>query len=386
MIKKQLAIFISILLLGSFLLSACGSSLEETISYISPEPQTWIDAPLHKSTIPLAPYEIIMHATDATDIHQFEISIDNTVVAVVEPSMQNGLLHSASLVWQPANEGVHYIKVRSKNISNTWSNAATADVTVDGDFVYLTPPPEVEDTLPPTLTFTPEATETLTPTITATEKVCPVLPAIHLIEPLNGFNIYQNQQTGISWQSLATMDGCGAASTRFQFASDVNFNSVLIDQSGLAPDGSYSYTTNFSCGTYYWRILSYRADNSQAVSETRSINILCPTTITPVAAPQTDSQSPAAFLSYSPNNPNSEKQVTISAQASDNIGVTRIEIFLQKSGENQVLAKACSNASTCEYTSYISWGTYNVWAYAYDQAGNRGQSKITRMKVDEVIK
>jgi hypothetical protein len=43
----------------------------------TPSPnQTWIDAPLHGSTLPIAPYTIVFHAASPSGIDTFEVQID----------------------------------------------------------------------------------------------------------------------------------------------------------------------------------------------------------------------------------------------------------------------------------------------------------------------
>jgi len=384
MMKNNFSFLLLFIILMALGLSACGGK-EDAISYASNTPLTWIDAPLDKSTIPYAPYEIVMHGTDANGITKFEISLDGSIVALLEPSEINGSLYSASITWQPVSEGVHQIQVRSNNRSGSWSNTAIAEVTIDGNFTYLTPPPEVEETPTPSLTSTPEATETLTLTPTATEVVCPVLPPVFLVEPVNGFNIYQNLQTGISWQSVATMDNCGATSTRFQIATDTSFSNMVLDQSELAINGSYSYITNFACGTYFWRILSYRGAD-QSTSEIRSINILCPSITTPTTFPANDTTNPTVYFSYEPSDPDAEHKVTFTTTASDNVGVSKIEIYLQIPKQDAQLKQTCNNTTSCTYSSYLAWGSYNAWAYGYDAAGNRTRSEIFNFTVREVIK
>lgn len=103
----------------------------------SPDPATltaWIDAPLHESTIPLAPYEIVVHGSDPGQISSLEISIDGEVVEVITNPDPGDLLFSLRLTWTPPAPGTYTIQARGQNSAGLWSNPALARVHVDKDF------------------------------------------------------------------------------------------------------------------------------------------------------------------------------------------------------------------------------------------------------------
>ena len=71
------------------LLSAC--NLPGTASTPTPVPQygaaqAWIDAPLDGSTIPLDPYEIVMHAYDPGGVTQVELKVNGSLLASIPKS------------------------------------------------------------------------------------------------------------------------------------------------------------------------------------------------------------------------------------------------------------------------------------------------------------
>ena len=148
----------------------------------TPSPnQTWIDAPLHGSTLPIAPYSIVFHAASPSGIDTFEVQIDGVVLDTVAPmstgsggSNYGTLFHSES-TWTPAAPGTYLISVRSKSSSGPFSSPALAQVTVVSDLELQASTPPAVLTLPATEglpVFTPPPTPTPAPTPTATPGKC----------------------------------------------------------------------------------------------------------------------------------------------------------------------------------------------------------------------
>ena len=148
----------------------------------TPSPnQTWIDAPLHGSTLPIAPYSIVFHAASPSGIDTFEVQIDGVVLDTVAPmstgsggSNYGTLFHSES-TWTPAAPGTYLISVRSKSSSGPFSSPALAQVTVVSDLELQASTPPAVLTLPATEglpVFTPPPTPTPAPTPTATPGEC----------------------------------------------------------------------------------------------------------------------------------------------------------------------------------------------------------------------
>ncbi len=148
----------------------------------TPSPnQTWIDAPLHGSTLPIAPYSIVFHAASPSGIDTFEVQIDGVVLDTVAPmstgsggSNYGTLFHSES-TWTPAAPGTYLISVRSKSNSGPFSSPALAQVTVVSDLELQASTPPAVLTLPATEglpVFTAPPTPTPAPTPTATPGEC----------------------------------------------------------------------------------------------------------------------------------------------------------------------------------------------------------------------
>ena len=76
-------IFIAILIIG---LTACEGSPEIPDVRIGSLSQTWIDAPLPHSTIPLLPYELTFHGASPSGIAELEVLINGESTKNVLPS------------------------------------------------------------------------------------------------------------------------------------------------------------------------------------------------------------------------------------------------------------------------------------------------------------
>ena len=90
-------------------------------------PQSWVDAPLDGMHLPLAPYELVGHASDPGGISQIEFSVNGSLLATVPGA---GGLFSARQAWSPAAPGEYRIQVRGMNSAGTWSEYAEVHVTV----------------------------------------------------------------------------------------------------------------------------------------------------------------------------------------------------------------------------------------------------------------
>ncbi len=108
-------------------------------------PQTWIDAPLDNMHIPLAPYEVVFHATDSSGITQVELSINGQIVALLAQPQLGGILVTVKYAWSPALPGEYLLQARTRNAGGTWSAVAAARVWVG----EITPTPVI--TITPTV-------------------------------------------------------------------------------------------------------------------------------------------------------------------------------------------------------------------------------------------
>jgi len=192
--KKYSLIFLLIPIFLAITNAGCSTT---QASFPGAQLQSWIDAPLDQSILPLAPYEIVTHGTDPQEIKSIEIRINDKIISTPSNPKSSQLLMTASFLWLPAEPGDYQIQARSLNGSGTWSDPASVTVRVARE----TP------TAQPTRTMTPTSTPEVTATIcfpgveviqNATCRLGPStfhLPSIYFIEgeslPIVGGNLDQ---------------------------------------------------------------------------------------------------------------------------------------------------------------------------------------------------
>jgi hypothetical protein len=140
---------------------------------------TWIDAPLHGSTLPLGMHTIAYHAAGDPGIESFEVRVDGVLIDTAAPlstgsgGSQYGTLFYGENPWTPNAPGTYLISVRSKSSGGPFGSPAQSQVTVESDLQLQasTPPALVTATQLGDLqlefitpTTTPTAASTVTPT------------------------------------------------------------------------------------------------------------------------------------------------------------------------------------------------------------------------------
>ncbi len=142
----------------------------------------WIDAPLDETILPLAPYEIVAHASDPSEVASLEILINDVHLTSYNNPYPEDLLLTVTHEWRPIDPGIYEIKARSQNASGEWSNFAIVQVEVKEDFSPLVLAPIPTEILAFELT-------TCNPSLTAiSNTTCRLgpssyhLPATYLLE------------------------------------------------------------------------------------------------------------------------------------------------------------------------------------------------------------
>ncbi len=158
---KQTIVLLSLVLIAVFL-SGCGASQAN-----SGQTQSWIDAPLNNSTLPLAPVKVISHSSDPASITQVELSVNGAVIRTDSNQDTSQTLVTMSQDWTPSAPGTYTLQVRAQNTAGHWSDYAVVNVTVEG---------QPTDTQTPVVS--PTRVVTLTPSLTPT----PVSPTFTLNE------------------------------------------------------------------------------------------------------------------------------------------------------------------------------------------------------------
>jgi len=105
---------------------------------------------------------------------------------------------------------------------------------------------------------------------------------------------------------------------------------------------------------------------------------------TPVPTPE-DNQAPNVWVAHSPSGegkPTDIDEVTFTAEANDDIGVVKIELWISPPGETARILTTCSNTNSCEATAGpFDTGEMSFWAKAYDAANNQGESETEQFYI-----
>ncbi|MBV5339649.1 MAG: DNRLRE domain-containing protein [Deltaproteobacteria bacterium] len=174
----------------------------------------------------------------------------------------------------------------------------------------------------------------------------------------------------VSLTSPANNATVSATTTIVASASD----NVGVSKVEFYRSGTLLYATNVAPFSYGWNTstvangsytLTAKAyDNTGNVATSANVVVTVNNTVADVTVPAVSVTAPAAGATVSGT-------VSVAASASDNIGVSKVEFFV-----NNVLA-ATDTASPFTYswnTALLSNGSYSVMAKAYDAVGNIGQS------------
>ena len=137
----------------SIVFAACERPIKTLVLPTSqPGPsQTWIDAPLPNSNLPLLPYKLVFHGASFVGVTEFEIKINGNTEATVPPLStgsgggQYGTMFLGEYLWNPPAPGTYLILVRAKG-NGIYSPSDQVQVTIAGaEFELTNPtPPAIE--------------------------------------------------------------------------------------------------------------------------------------------------------------------------------------------------------------------------------------------------
>ncbi|WP_224981916.1 Ig-like domain-containing protein [Geomonas agri] len=146
-------------------------------------------------------------------------------------------------------------------------------------------------------------------------------------------------------------------------------NGVLVSTSTASPY-AYSWdTTKVANGSYTLTAKAYDGSGNVGVSQSSSVNV---SNVVP------DTTAPTVAITSPGNNSTVSGTVTISASASDNVGVTKVEIYI---GGRFITSLTRAPYSYAWDTTKMSNSTYAISAIAYDAAGNQKQASNVNVTV-----
>jgi hypothetical protein len=175
--------------------------------------RTWFDAPLEGSTLPLAPYPVVIHAFDPVGVAEAELSVNGVVLENLKPSNDAGL-STFKYDWVPNQPGNFVLRARTKGHGNTWNSEAIVNVII-GEIT-----PTLVSSFTPTLvdTFTPTPVKSFTPTLVSSFTPTQISSFTPTPPPPAGLTFNANVSAAQIYSG-----NCGPNSVTIQaYASDTN--------------------------------------------------------------------------------------------------------------------------------------------------------------------
>jgi GH18 family chitinase/lysophospholipase L1-like esterase len=198
------------------------------------------------------------------------------------------------------------------------------------------------------------------------------VPSIPPATPLLTYPV--NKDTGIVRNPTFTWTESVSGSTfRLQVSTSAAFGTTVVDDSTLGAMSYPSPQLNLAT-TYYWRV---RAKNTVGYSSYSTIDTFKTTSIVP------DTITPTVAITYPANGDSVLGTITITATATDNIGVVGVQFKVD--GSNLNAEDLTSPYSTSWNTTTFNNGSHSLSATARDAAGNTKTLAITVYAKNPVI-
>ena len=116
----------SVLIVLMALMTACGPNSPAS------GPQSWFDAPLDNSILPMGAIQVTSHAADPGGLSHMELSVNGAVVDTSPSSNTGDKLVTFNQTWTPPGPGNYTLQVRAQNSNGDWGGYASEQVTVSG--------------------------------------------------------------------------------------------------------------------------------------------------------------------------------------------------------------------------------------------------------------
>ena len=370
----------------SVMLAACSPTTppEEAASYS--QPQVWFDAPLPGTVFPLGEVQVVAHAADQNGVAQVEFSLADGTLVGTQPGSQSDTLLAAIFTWHPPDPGHYIFQVRAMNVNGDWSDYTYTDVVIVGEEAPAPTPEETREipTEQPTLTPTPT---TAAPVATDTPETCTDRAKFVSETVLDGTVFKPGESFTKTW----TLQNAGTCTWTTRYA--LSFldgeqmsgpNQVPLSKQVLPGENitlSVNLTAPSQIGTYRgrWTLMNEQGLLFGLGEQGRTAFWV------EIVVAREDTRAPSVEVTYAPNGrgePTARQQITFTADASDNVKVVKIEIYLAKGNEQAQLLNTCTNTDSCSYqVGPLNPADYHLQAFAYDAAGNRGSSVVVSFTV-----
>jgi len=147
----------------------------------------------------------------------------------------------------------------------------------------------------------------------------------------------------------------------------------------VALGGNSNNQFTSTTGADQWYAIDDVIVSTQPITVTTPVPTATPTSnLTPTSTPVTDTAVPTVFITSPTSGATVSNSVTITTAATDNVGVTRVEFYVDNALQGSVaIAPFTYNINTANAPS----GAYILSAKAYDAAGNIGVSSSVLVNV-----
>ncbi len=328
-------------------------------------------------TIGMVISQISHNATSAT----VRITFDPTVCIKVPPTLSVIPTSNTSTDGAPAMYTLSMTNTNNTNctattfqlaaqLPNTSWSASFSSPTVSlspGETttvtIYITP---ATGTVDGNYSFWLKATDTIDGTYTGRSQNLYLLvstpPVVSITSPTNGSTI-----AGTTTISANATDNIGVDHVRFYR------DSIFIGSDATTPYSMSWDTTQTTNGTYNISARAYDAAGNIGTSSTISVSVANNTNPLP-----SDTTAPVVIIKAPIQGATVASTVSISASATDNISVTKMELYIDNALITQNIQK--TSITNKWNTRKYSNGPHTILVKAYDAAGNVGQSSVTVTK------
>jgi len=190
-------------------------------------------------------------------------------------------------------------------------------------------------------------------------------PSVSLTAPASG-NIVSNTIT----LTASASDNVGV--TKVEFYRD---GTNLVGTATTAPYSASFDTTTITNGPHNFTAKAYDAATNSAMTASISVTVSNP--------PPADTTPPTVLLTAPASGSIVSNTITLTASASDNVGVTKVEFY--RDGTTLVGTATTSPFSVSYDTTTITNGSHNFSAKAYDAATNSTLSASNLVTVSNVV-
>ncbi len=197
----------------------------------------------------------------------------------------------------------------------------------------------------------------------ATPAVDTTPPTASIVSPSTGATV-----SGTTSVNVSASDNVGVTKVQLY----INGGLFATDTTGPY---SFSWdTSTYSNGTY--DIVAYAYDAAGNIGQSSHISAYVSNAIVPPSP--TDTTPPVVSFSVPASNSTIGKKVTITVNATDNVGVARIELYIDGTLKSSV--SGSTNLTYSWNTLRASSGAHTIVAKAYDAAQNVGTTTMTLYK------